>query len=226
MTRARRPAALLLALLLLAPGCNRSPQAHPLGNRLPVGVSELYFTADVEPADAGAVAAVLKKEKLFGDRPVTAQVRYLNRRYEVRVVVRAGAESSIHPRAWRAIGEAVSRDCFRGSPVDVHLCDEQMATLRVIPFEPVRPDLPVRVTLRRSAGGGSLVAQYRNESARTLSVAVTVRNPTTGASRSTAVVLAPRGVTEHGWAEGWPYRSGDTIAVAHADYETLEVAVP
>lgn len=106
------------------------------------------------------------------------------------------------------------------------MCDEQLATLRVVPFEPLRPDLPIRLTFRPSAAGGSLVAQYRNDTVRHLTLAVSLGNPTTGASSRFNLTVVPGGVTEHGWAEGWSYRSGDMVDVAHADYEPQHLAVP
>src|SRR5439155_571813 len=95
----------------------------------------------------------------------------------------------------------------RGSPVDVHLCDELLDTRRVVPFEPIRPDLPVGVTFRPSVGGGSLVAQYRNTSGRHLEVVVTVRSPTLNQARTVTVAIRPGGLVEDGWAEGWRYIS-------------------
>lgn len=217
---------LVLAVVALGgAGCD-GRTAPPLGARLPVGRCELYHTPEVAAADAARVGAVLVREKLFADRPATAQIRCKGRRYELRVVVRPGAEGDPATRGWRALGEAVARDCFGSSPVDIHLCDERLATLRVVPFEPVRPDLPVRVTVRPSVGGRSLVAQYRNDSAKYLVVVVALKNPTTGEARSLTLEIPPNGTTEHGWAEGWAYKSGETIAIAHADYETAELVVP
>ena len=110
--------------------------------------------------------------------------------------------------------------------MDVHLCDEKFNALRIIPHEPIRPDLPVRVTFRTSAGGKSLVAQYWNDSQKYLTIAVDLENPTHCQSKSIALTVGPKGVTEHGWAEGWPYKSGDTIRITHTDFERTDFVVP
>lgn len=204
------------------------PAAEPYGTRLAFDPHELYYTPGVEPDQAANVGRLLVREKYFGETPASVQVRYADRRYELRLVVRAGFETPTpaRERAWRRLGAAVSAECFRGSPVDVHLCDEKLATLTRVPFNPILPELPVRVTFRPSAGGGSLVAQYRNDSAKYLTLHLTLRNPTLAQTRTLPLNVGPNGVTEHGWAEGWFYRSGETITVRHAGYEPLELVVP
>jgi hypothetical protein len=200
--------------------------AGPHGTRIALGAHEVFFTTGVEAEEARKAGEVLAREKYLADRPASVQLRYAERRYELRLVVRAGAEAEVPTRRWRVLGEAVARECFRGSPVDVHLCDEQFKTLKVVPYEPIRPELPVRVTVRKSAAGGSLVAQYRNDSERHLAVKVALRNPTLGEAKTVVLEIRPRGMTEHGWAEGWRYVSGETVAISHADYEPKELVVP
>jgi hypothetical protein len=194
--------------------------------RLAFGKSEVLYSNDVEHAEAQKVGEILVREKCFADLPASAQVRYVNRRYEVRFVVRAGVENERLARYWRKLGDMISKESFRGSPVDIHLCDEHLKTLRVVAFEPIRPELPIQVTFRPSIGGGSLVAQYRNLSGRYLTMMVTLRNATINQVHHVALDIKPNQTTEHRWAEGWSYRSGETIDISHADYETLELHVP
>jgi hypothetical protein len=214
----------LTALLLaLASGCTRPEDP---GTHLPVGPSNVYYTGGVTAAQAERAVRVLAREVRIDVTPCLVQLRCRDRRYEVRFAMRPGAEWTTSARSARSLGEKLSTECFGGSPVDVHLCDEQMTTLRVIPFEPIRPDLPVRVTVRPSAAGGSLVAQYRNDSGKHLALRVRLRNPTLNQSQEVVVNIPPYGVTEHGWAEGWSYRSGERVTVSHADYETADLVVP
>jgi len=197
-----------------------------LGTRLQFGQHELFFTPGVEPDAAQKVGEFLVREKYLADRRASVQVRYIDRCYEIRFVVRAGAESSTPARGWRELGEKISKEIFRSSPVDIHLCDEQFNALRIIPHEPIRPELPVRVTYRPSAGGTSMVAQYRNDSAKYLSIAVDLENPTLHKSKTITLNIGPNGVIEDGWAQGWAYKSGDTIKINHADYERKDLVVP
>jgi hypothetical protein len=85
------------------------------------------------------------------------------------------------------------------APVDIHLCDEQLTTLRTIPYQPIKPNLQIEVTFRSSLGGGSLVAQYKNTSSAHLTVLVVLRNPTVGQEKTVSINLGPNRVTEHGW---------------------------
>ena len=160
--------AFCICVLGVTTGCGGSAattaKAEPPDNRLPIGKSEVLYGVGVEPSEAQKVGDILVRLKYFGDRPATVQVRYQDRRYAIRCVVRAGAENTSSAREWRSVGATFSTEVFRSSPVDIHLCDEHLKTLRTIPFEPLKPDLPIRVTFRPSAGGGSLVAQYSNNS--------------------------------------------------------------
>lgn len=164
----------------------------------------------------------------FGNiKPASAQLRCRERRYELRLTVNLGAENSAGLiRTWRKMGLIVSRDALDSAPVDVHVCDDKFRTLRAVPFEPMRPDLPVRVTFRPSFGGGSLVARYRNDSDKYLGLTVRLGNATVGQSKSFTLTIPARGVTEHGWAEEWSYLSGETIVLSEAGHEPLEVVVP
>jgi hypothetical protein len=79
---------------------------------------------------------------------------------------------------------------------------------------------------RPSVGGSSLVAQYRNTSDKYLTVRVQLRNRTVGDYKEVKLSIAPNATTEHGWLQGWEYRSGERITIVNAEYETLELAVP
>jgi len=218
---------LCLGALLALVGCDSAKsQPKTLGTRLAFGKGEVFFTPGVEQAEAQKIGEILVREKYFSDGPATVQVCYENRRYEVRCVVRAGAENDNSERAWRQLGSTISEECFRRSPVDIHLCDEKLRSLRVIAFQPIKPELPIRVTVRPSIGGGSLVAQYRNNSNKFLTVRIKLRNATVNQTQDVTLNIGPNRVTEHGWAGGWSYRSGETIDISHSDYETLELRVP
>ena len=220
MVRRRSPILSVVTLVLLSAvsGCGASSSTTAfkpadLGTCIAFGNSTVYYQTGVEPSEAQKTGDLLVREKYFGEQPATVQLRYQNRRYEVRCCVRAGAENSTSDRGWREMGDKISRECFRTSPVDIHLCDEQMKTLRTIPHNPIKPELPVRVTFRPSIGGGSLVAQYRNTSSTYLTVVVTLRNATVADAQRVTLNIGPNQTTEHGWAEGWSYRTGETISI-------------
>jgi hypothetical protein len=234
VTTTRAASLALLALLALScvgcSGCQiwNTTRSDPttLGTRLDFGKTIVFYTSGVEESVAKKVGELLAKSFESSDEGAVVQLRYQNRRYEVRFKVRPGVEHTRTTRELRAMGEAFSKACFQLAPVDIHLCDERLATLRTVPYEPIKPNLPIEVSFRSSIGGGSLVAQYKNTSSSHLTVLVALRNPTVGHEMTVTLSLGPNRVAEHGWVQGWSYMSGETISVTHADYEAMEVRVP
>ena len=119
---------------------NRGSGKDDLGERLAFGKSEVYFTSGVERGEAQKLGDLFVREKYFADRPATLQVRQENRRYEVRCVLRtdAVANREVGP-GWERLGIIISRECFRGSPVDIQLCDENLKTMQVVAFQAKPP---------------------------------------------------------------------------------------
>lgn len=124
------------ALYLYNRGGGGTGPPDALGRRLPFGKCEVFFTTGVEQAEAQKLGELLVREKYFSDRPATVQVRKQNQRYELRCVVRADAAANPEVAGWEDLGNTVSRECFRAFPVDIHLCDENLKTLRVVAFQP------------------------------------------------------------------------------------------
>ena len=88
------------------------------------------------------------------------------------------------------------------------------------------PEVPVTVSYRQAFAGPGLVAVFRNNSLKTLSVLATFFNPTTGQQRSSQLTITPQGVAEVGHAEGWAFASGDKITLKSADYREVSAQVP
>jgi hypothetical protein len=200
-------------------------QPQPLVRELLVPPCRVYAGDGVGDADARAVVDVLKREGVVGEKPAAIQIRRNGRRYELHYPIADGADPLVGTRAVRKLGEAVST-VFKGAPVDVHLCDGKFVTLRIVEFEPIRPDLPVKLSFRSSIGGTGLVARYTNNSDKYLTVRVQLQNRTVGDYKEVTLNIAPNATTEHGWAQGWDYRSGELVTIRNAGYETLELVVP
>ena len=89
-----------------------------------------------------------------------------------------------------------------------------------------RPALPIAVTYRPSFDGTSLVAQFHNTSAKYLDVRATFESRAQHQSRSLTFNIGPYQTREIGWAEGWAFMSGETIALHRDDYRDVSVKVP
>lgn len=104
-----------------------------LGDKLTYHGGDLYYTSSVSQPEAQRLGDYLVKVGFFDGKPKTVQLTRSGNRIEFRMVVRSGFE---HNQQFidtaRQFSLELSRDVFRGGPVDVHLCDPYMNTLKVV----------------------------------------------------------------------------------------------
>lgn len=102
------------------------------GSRVAIRNGEVYYTKGVTEAEARAFARYAEREM----RPaefVTFQLARSGGVYQVRMPVKAGVDSDpLMIAAFRRMAAEVSRDVFDGSPVEAHMCDDRLNTLRVV----------------------------------------------------------------------------------------------
>jgi hypothetical protein len=89
-----------------------------------------------------------------------------------------------------------------------------------------KPAMPIEVNYRKAMLANGLVAIFKNDSNRNLSVLATFENPTLHQKKSFRVDLNPGASKEVGHFEGWNFESGDMITLEHNDYSTLRVKFP
>lgn len=97
--------------------------------------SELYYTSTVTADEAHRFANFLNDDDLGLVKNGTRATFQLNKTgdcYEVRLVVKPGAENDpdigTSAKVW---GVVVSRKVFGGAPVEIHLCNERLNTVKV-----------------------------------------------------------------------------------------------
>ncbi len=94
---------------------------------------QVIFEESVSSSEARKLGDYLLSHEFFDNDPVTFQVGKPGKTYEFRVVIKKGLERDREARdEMRQLGQEISRFVFGGAPVDVHLCDDQMKTIRVI----------------------------------------------------------------------------------------------
>jgi hypothetical protein len=97
-------------------------------------------------------------------------------------------------------------------------------------FSPAPADapgsIPVTVNFRRAVVGSSLVAEVKNQTGQTMSLQVSLTNPTTAKSRIIAFAVPPHGLKQIGHTEGWPFASGDRILLHNASFIDVAIQVP
>ena len=105
-----------------------------LGDDVPYGLSELYYTSNVAPGDAEAVEAYLSKIGYFStDRSVVVQLDKDDAgTFELRCCVKPGTAWDANVVAGFQTLRADLSSKVLYAPTEVHLCDEQMQDLRTL----------------------------------------------------------------------------------------------
>ncbi|MBC8044956.1 MAG: hypothetical protein IAF08_16075 [Rhizobacter sp.] len=121
-------ASLLCVVLIGLTGCGASR-----GKALEFNGGELYYTKAVTEAEARKLGDYLVEGKFFDGTKKSAQLNKEGAAYEFRVVVKDGAEKDEQNAVlFQQIAQELSQNVFGGAAVNVHLCDAQLKTLRVI----------------------------------------------------------------------------------------------
>lgn len=106
---------------------------NPLGSVLKYDDGRLYYTKSVTQAEASKLGDYLTKELAFGATPEFVQVNKAGDKIEFRTTVRKGAEQDPAQVAnAKELASLLSRHVFGGASVEVHLCDDQFKTLKVV----------------------------------------------------------------------------------------------
>lgn len=95
---------------------------------------DLYYTARVTEAEAKKLGNYLVKEKFFDGNQKTVQLTKDDGTYQFRmVVVRDGEKGPNTVATFTSVCQELSENVFNGARVVIHLCDDHLKTLRVIP---------------------------------------------------------------------------------------------
>jgi hypothetical protein len=106
---------------------------HGLGTRLDLNGSDLYYTDSVTAAEAKRLRRHLLETHTFDGAAGTFQLNKDGSRYQFRMMVQPGAEDDQQTIfASNALGMRLSGAVFGGKVVEIHLCDENFDTLRVV----------------------------------------------------------------------------------------------
>ena len=98
------------------------------------GAGEVYYTSNVTEDEARKLGDYLLKNRFFNHQDQRSiQLDRAGRTYLFRVVVQKGKDQDrTFDRIAETFAKILSREVFRGEPVDTHVCDERLRTLRVI----------------------------------------------------------------------------------------------
>jgi len=106
------------------------------GNKLEFNGGELYYTNAVLKADALKLGNYLKNEGFFNGEKRTVELDKNGKTWEFRMVVQKGTENDDqYINLFGFFSLQLSKAVFNNDPVDIHLCNDKLETLKVIPFK-------------------------------------------------------------------------------------------
>jgi hypothetical protein len=103
------------------------------GEKLIFNGGELYYTSAVTINEAQRLGNYLVNSKYYDGNNKTVQLNKENGTYEVRLVIKKGLENDQEVVSlMKTFARDISIEVFGGASVDIHLCDNQLNTLRVV----------------------------------------------------------------------------------------------
>lgn len=104
------------------------------GTKKMIDSTELYYTDEVTEAEADALGDYLKEiEFNDDDETITVQLTKEGDTYQFRMVMKEGyADDDETIEMAEEFAYFLSRDVFDGEEVEMHLCDEELKTLKVV----------------------------------------------------------------------------------------------
>lgn len=121
--------AILVLTVLLAVGL----ACTGYGTKLEYNGGELYYTDNVTEAEAKKLGDYLVKEGFFDGKKITVQLDKSGSTYQFRmVVVKEKQTDEATMEIMKTFAGQISKDVFGGAPTELHICDDQLKTIRVI----------------------------------------------------------------------------------------------
>lgn len=103
------------------------------GTKLDFNGGELYYTDNVTEADANKLGEYLVKSGFFDGRKITVQLDKSGATYQFRMVVVPEKQNDEATMIlMKAFAGEISGDVFNDAPTELHICDDQLKTLRVL----------------------------------------------------------------------------------------------
>ena len=103
------------------------------GTKLDFNGGELYYTDNVTEADAKKLGDYLVKSGFFDGRKITVQLDKSGSTYQFRMfVVKEKQNDDATMILMKAFAGEISEDVFNDAPTELHICDDQLKTLRVL----------------------------------------------------------------------------------------------
>ena len=96
---------------------------------------QLWYTSSITEKEADAMGSYLIESEFADGSEKIVQLNKSGNTYEFKMVVKTGIEQDQeYTELGKLFATEISNFVFNGEPVDVHFCDENLKTLRVLPM--------------------------------------------------------------------------------------------
>jgi len=96
---------------------------------------QLFYTSSISESEANKLGNYLIKTEFADGVEKTVQLNKSGKTYEFRMVVKTGIEKDQeYIDLGKLMAAEISSKVFNGQQVDLHFCDENLKTLRVLPM--------------------------------------------------------------------------------------------
>ena len=105
------------------------------GNEKNFNGVQLFYTSTITEAEANSLGNYLIKSEFADGGTKTVQLNKSGNTYEFRMVVKKGIEQDQeYTELGKLMAAEISTEVFNGKQVEVHYCDENLTTLKVLPM--------------------------------------------------------------------------------------------
>jgi preprotein translocase subunit SecF len=103
------------------------------GTKLEFNGGELYYTENITETEAKKFGEYLVKEEIFDGQEKSVQLDKSGSTYQFRMVVKPELQNDeSYAGKVKVFGSQLSADFFNDAPLEVHLCDDSLKTVRVV----------------------------------------------------------------------------------------------
>jgi rhomboid protease GluP len=123
----------VIAVLTVTGFLMAAKKSPSYGSLMEFNGGQLFYTSSVTKDETVRLGEYLVEADLFDGKPKTAQIDKSGDTYKFRVIAMEGAERNpFFMVAFQQIGANLSENVFDGAPVEIHICDNDFKTVKVL----------------------------------------------------------------------------------------------
>jgi hypothetical protein len=101
-----------------------------------INALQLYHTKNITPAETDSLGNYLVTQKFANGIPKTAQITKSGNTYQFRFVIKEGMDKdTAYLQNVKIFAGQLSQNVFKGAPVEIHMCDDYLNTLKAVPMK-------------------------------------------------------------------------------------------